>query len=416
VALGALLALTLAGSARAQQTYTYESLGPGLAAGHWVLYPSISYEYMYDSNILFMSDDVPGSVPVASGVNILRARFLADLPMHDGRFRLMYSPFYRSYTSDRFRPEDQINQVVGVEGIYHQSGPLMLAFRDDYANGTLSLQEQTARNGVPFGLGHYMIHNPRMEVGVSLGVRQGFSFLPSYSQSEFTGLISGFGTIVDYGYTTKSLEGRYNYKYSAPTTVYLYGIVDRTTQTMSEEPDVTIRSNTIGFGYTRTINAALVTLVSVGYETMIFKGGVGPDYSGVVADANLTWQVGELARVNVSLLRKPYASIYLGSNFYMATAGQVKWIRQIGRSNYMDAAGTLQENDFVPLQGVGRKEQLIRLEAGVGHEFKKNLRGYVGFNVEQRESNVLQMFGGVGADPYNYQLHRIFFRIEAGWM
>ena len=414
-ALGALLALALAASARAQN-YTSETLGPGLPSGPFKLYPSVSYEYMYDSNILFMSTDLPGSDPVASGVNVLQARFLAILPYHDGRFRLLYAPFYRSYTNDRFSPEDRINQIVGLEWILHQSGPIMFAFRDDYANGTLSLQEQTARNGVPFGLGHYMIHNPRMEVGVSVGIRHGFSFLPSYSKSEFSGLISGFGLPVDYGYTTNALEGRYNYKHSDPTTVYAYSIVDRTVQTLSDAPDVTIRSNTLGFGLTRTMNMAIATTVAIGYETMQFAGGVGPDYSGPVVDASVTWQAGNLNRFNFMFLRRPYASIYLGSNFYIATAGQIKWIRQLGRSSYMDAGATLQENEFVPLQGVGRKEQLIRLEVGTGHQFMKNLRGYVGFNVEQRESNVLQMTGGVGADPFNYELHRLFFRIEVGWM
>src|SRR5580765_1669655 len=127
---------------------------------------------------------------------------------------------------------------------------------------------------------------------------------------------------------------------------------------------------------------------------MQFTGGVGPDFSGPVVDASVTWQAGNLNRIILIFLRRPYASIYLGSNFYMATAGQLKWIRQMGRSSYMYASATLQENEFVPLQGVGRNQQLIRLEVGTGHQFLKNLRGYVGFNVEQRESNVLQMTGG----------------------
>jgi hypothetical protein len=414
-ALGALLTLALAGSARAQ-IFDSEILGPGLPAGPFKLYPSVSYEYMYDSNILFMSTDVPGSEPVASGVNVLQARFLAILPYHDGRFRLMYAPFYRTYTNDRFVPDDRINQLVGMEWLLHQSGPVMFAFRDDYANGTLSLQEQSARNGVPYGLGHYMVHNPRMEIGLNAGTHQGFSLIPSYSRSEFSGLVSGFGLPVDYGYETKALEGRYNYKHSDPTTVYVYSLVDRTLQTLSDAPDVTIRSNTLGFGLTRTMNAAIVTQVAIGYETMQFTGGVGPDFSGPVMDANVTWQAGNLSRIVLSVLRKPFASIYLYSNYYIATAGQLKWIRQLGRSSFMDAGATLQENEFVPQQGVGRNEQLIRLEIGTGHQFMKNLRGYVGFNVEQRESNVLQMVGSEGVDPFNYELHRIFFRIEAGWM
>jgi hypothetical protein len=416
IALSALLALAVAGSAQAQTPSVYEILGPGLPAGHFNLYPSVSYEYMYDDNVLFTSTDLPGSDPIESGVNVLRARFLADLPLRDGRVRMLYAPFFRSYTNDRFAPEDQINQVLGVEGTFHRSGRVSFGFRDDYAKGTLSLQEQVVRNGVPFGLGHYEVHNPRMDVGVHVGLRQGFSILPSYSQSEFSGLVSGFGQAVDYGYTTKAIEGRYNYSLGLPTTVYLYSVLDRTLQTVSDAPDVTIRSNTIGLGLTRTLHELVVTQVSVGYETMQFDGGVGEDFSGLVGEANLSWEVANLNRINVSVLRRPYASIYFDSNYYMATAAQLRWIRQLWRSSYLDAAATIQQSDFVPLQGVGREERLIRMEVGLGHEFLRHLRGYVGFNVEQRESNVVQMSGGVGADPFNYELHRFIFRIEAGWM
>ena len=416
IALGVLLALAAAGSAQAQTSSVYDLLGPGLPAGHFNLYPSVSYEYMYDDNILFMSTDLPGSVPVASGVNVLRARFLADLPLRDGRVRMLYAPFFRSYTNDRFVPEDQINQVLGVEGTFHQSGRVSMGLRDDYAKGTLSLQEQVVRNGVPFGLGHYEVHNPRMDVGVHVGLRQGFSILPSYSHSAFSGLVSGFGQAVDYGYTTKAIEGRYNYSLGLPTTVYLYSVLDRTLQTVSDAPDVTIRSNTVGLGLTRTLHELVVTQVSVGYETMQFDGGVGEDFAGPVGEANVSWEVANLNRINVSVLRRPYASIYLDSNYYLATAGQLRWIRQLWRSSYLDTVATIQQSDFVPVQGVGRQERLIRLEAGIGHEFLRHLRGYAGFNVEQRDSNVVQMTGGAGADPFNYQLHRFIFRIEAGWM
>lgn len=415
IALSALLALTVAGSARAQSS-NYEPLGPGLPAGHFNLYPSVAYEYTYDDNILFMSSDLPGSVPIASGVNVLRARLLADLPLRDGRLRMVYAPFYRTYTNDRFQPEDRLNQVAGVEGAFHKSGRVTFGVRDDYANGTLSLQEQGARNGVPFGLGHYSIHNPRMDLGVRIAPRQGFSILPSYSHSEFSGLVSGFGQAVDYGYTTQAIEGRYNYQLREPMTVYLSSTIDHTVQTLSDSPDVSIDSNIIGLGFTRTLDASLVTQAFLGYETMQFDGGFGEDFSGVVGEANVAFEVAPLNRMNVSVLRRPYASIYLDSNYYMATAGQVRWTRQVGRSSYVDAGATIQENDFVPLQGVGRKERLMRLEVGLGHEFQKHLRCYAGFNVEQRESNVLLMAGGAGADPFEYQLHRFIIRIEAGWM
>src|SRR4029077_12492471 len=103
-------------------------------------------------------------------------------------------------------------------------------------------------------LGHYSTHNPRMEIGVSVGPRHGFSLLPGYSRTTFTGLVSGLGQIVDYGYTTRTLEGRYNYKLNEPTTLYGYSEIEGTDQTLTGSPDVTIRSRSFGVGLTRTVN------------------------------------------------------------------------------------------------------------------------------------------------------------------
>jgi len=411
--LGVFLALAPAGSARAQ---TYESLGQGVTVGHFILHPSLSYEYTYDDNILFMSTELPGSDPVASGVNVLRARILADLPIGSSRIRMLDAPYYRGYTNDRFQPEDRLNHEFNMEAAFRTGHAITFAFRDHYVNGTVSMQEQRIQNGLSVGLGHYTTHDPQLEIGVSLGTRQGISLIPSYSRSSYRGLVSALGQIVDYDFTTRRVEGRYNYRLSEPTTVYGYALFEDTDEVRTDVPDVTILSNSVGFGLTRTINEGVVTQLSAGYQTLEFEGGMGPDFSGPVADASVAWQVAEVSRITFGILRKPYASIYLGSNYYLATEGWARWTRQIGRSSYMDAGARLQENQYVPLQGVERRERLIRLEAGVGHQFLKNLRGYVGLNLEQRESNVLQLSGGVGADPFHYQLYRILFRLEAGWL
>jgi hypothetical protein len=416
-ALGGLLALVLAGSPRAQtQAQTYETLGDGLTVGRFVLHPSLAYEYTYDDNVLFTSTDLPGSDPIASGILVLRARILADLPIGSSRIRWVYAPFVRSYTNDRFRPEDRINHVFHMDSMFHTDGPISIGFRDDYVNGTVSLQEQVNRNGLPYGLGHYTSHNPQLEFDMSLGVRHALSLLPSYSRSSFSGFNSGLGQVVDYGYTTRAIEGRYTYKLSEPTAVYGYSAVEGTTQTLTGTPDLDIRSLSIGAGLRRTISENLVTQMSAGYQTLDFQGGRGRSFSGPVGEASVACQVSNTTLIDFGVLRKPYASIYATSDYYIATEGRVRWIRQLGSTFYMDAGALLQRSQYVPLQGVGRTDRMIRLEFGAGHQFQKNLRAYLGFNVEQRESNVLQMSGGVGADPFHYQLHRILFRLEAGWL
>lgn len=413
-ALGPLLALALAGLASAQ---TYDALGDGLTVGHFILHPSMAFEYTYDDNILFTSTDVPGSDPVASGVVVARARLLADLPVRDNRFRLAYAPFYRNYTNNRFRPEDRLNQEANMEALFHTGRAIALALRDHYVNGTVSLQEQRERNGSSVGLGHYTTHDPHLDIGVNLGARQGVSLLSSYSRSSYNGLVSGLGQVTDYAYTTRKIEGRYNYKLSEPTTFYGYTAFEKTLQTRTGFTDVTIRSRATGLGLTRTINQNIVTNLSAGYQTLDFEGGIATDFQGPTAEANVIWQVQDVTRFDFGLLRKPFPSIFLDSNYYIDTEGRVRWTRQIGRSTYVDATVALQENQYVPLSGTARRERLIRLELGTGHRFLRNLRGYLGFNVERRESNAPQLSGGGGgADPFHYQLYRVLFRLEAGWL
>jgi hypothetical protein len=266
------------------------------------------------------------------------------------------------------------------------------------------------------GLGHYTTHDPQLVIDVSLGARQGFSLLPSYSSSSYNGLVSSLGQIVDYDYTTQALEGRYNYRHSEPTTVYGYYELAATTENVTNAPEITIQSRAVGLGLMRTTHENLMTYLSVGYQTLDFEGGIGQNFSGPVGEANVTWQLGNLARINLRFLRKPYASIFADSYYYLETAGRIGWIRQIGRDNYMDAGAVLAQQEYVPAQGTARIVRSIRLEGGFGHQLMKNLRAYIGLNLESSESNVLQLSGGVGADPFHYNLYRILFRLEAGWL
>ena len=90
--------------------------------------------------------------------------------------------------------------------------------------------------------------------------------------------------------------------------------------------------------------------------------------------------------------------------------------RQIGSDSYWEGGGAVQDNLYVPLAGEGRRERMYRLEVGLGHEFRKGVRGFVGYNFDRRQSNVLLITPDGGVDPYGYFEHRIMFRLEVGWL
>ena len=407
--LGGLLALSLAGTARAQ---TYQTLSEGLTFGRFNVFPSVSLEYTQDSNIFFTSAEEPGIRPTSAGIAVVRPRLLVDLPLSDNRIRWVYTPFYRDYLSERFTGSNRLNHVFDMEARFRAHRAITVGLRDHYLRGTVSLQEQTGANGLSFGLGGYSTHNPQLDIGVNLGARQGFSFIPSYSRSSF----SGISNSVKYTYTARKLESRYNYRLSEPATFYGYYAYEGNTQEQTGLEDIRIRSRSSGFGLTRTVNEAVVTQVSAGYETMDFEGGTGRNFSGPVVEAGANWLVSEDTRVEFVVVRHPYASVYADNNYYVDTEGRSRLTFQIGASTYVDVGAVGQRNVYAPQQGTSRRDRLIRLEIGVGHQFLRTLRGYVGASTENRRSNKEQMIGGVDFDPFHVYVTRLLFRLEAGWM
>jgi hypothetical protein len=417
--LAGLVALALGPSAAAQisdTSETFETLGEGLKIGNFALYPSMAFEYAYDTNILFMSTDLPGSDPIASGVVLVRPRILLNRPLLDGRVRLLYAPFYRDYTNDRFKPEDRINHAFDFETVVHQDGPFTIGVRDHFMRGTVSLQEQSDRRGLPVGLGHYSIHSPQLELGLKLAGRHEFTLIPSYTRSSFEGLVNIFGQVSDYGYTTRRLEGRYGYRITEATTLYPFAAFESTTQTQTGIPHIDIQGRQVGMGVTRTVNDLLVTQVAAGYQTLTFEGGIGRDYAGPFVDTSAIIQGGEETRVELGLLREAFPSVFSNSNYYIDTEGRARVLRQIPHHSWLEGAVKLQDNQYIPAQGQRRHEQILRLEAGIGHRFVENLRGYVGYNYDRRISNVELVTGGDRVDPFLYTVHRFLFRLEVGWL
>jgi len=376
------------------------------------MYPSVSLEYTHDSNIFFTSADLPGSGITASGIEVVRPRILMDLPFRDNRIRWVYAPFYRDYTSQRFKGSNTLNHAFDMEGTLRRGSAVTIGLSDHFVRGTVSIQEQTERNGLTFGLGHYANHNPLLEIDVKLGGRQGFSVIPSYSRSNFTGISDS----VQYAYTARTIEGRYNYKLSEPTTLYGYYTLGGSTQTQTGIEDIRIRSRSFGFGLKRTISEAVVTQLTAGYETMDFTGGTGRNFSGPIIDTGATWMLNESTRLEFGFLRRPYASVYIDNNYYVDTEGRARVTLQIGRSTYLDVSAADQNNVYVPRLGEKRRDRLSRMEIGMGHQFLRTLRGYIGASFENRRSNVDQIIGGESVDPFHIRVDRILFRLEMGWL
>ena len=451
--LAAALCLQIPMTARAEMPCTASE---GISAGHFVLYPSVTFEYTDDDNIFYRSEETPASSVIGSGIFVMRPRLMVDLPIGTGKVRWAYSPVYRKYQSDSFRQSNRLSHFFDLEA--SRSGPVLsVRATDRLVRGTLELQEVDQGGEVVFGVTPFTTHSPELEFTVKAGARSGLSLLPRYSTVRF----DEQGQAAFFNYRRKEIEGRFNHAISEPTQLYAYYAIDRTDQEREQIifGDVSLEAKTFGVGLRRTVNKEVVTSVSAGYKSIHFRGGSGSDFAGPVLDANTTWQVGDATQISLTAGRQAYQSFFVNNNYYIDTEANLRLLQQIGQKTFLEVQVGQQNNAyadfldisvtpdtapgldcnsttpdpmgnpvcvgdgridsyeaFAPSVGRRRRDQVGRVVFGIGWQPVRSLRLFIGYNGERRRSNIEQLSSGQVFDPFDYSVNRIVFRIEAGWL
>ncbi len=391
----------LVATATAQELST---TGEGRPAGRFILYPSLTVDISHDSN-LFRVGDVPGAEPVASGILVVKPRILVDLPLGESRVRWAYAPVVRDYTTDRFDQSDRLSHYFDLDTTLVTARALRIGLRDHLVRGTTELQEIDQGRELRFGLVPFRLHEPSLEVTMDLGARSGFSVFSRYSWLHFDQEVQ---TLFDY--RKRGAEGRYNYRVGPSTTLYGYLSLEHTVQERdaSGAGETGLSARSTGLGLRRTLNQAVVTALSVGYERFEFDEAAGGAFTGIVLDAAATWLLNDVTRLEVAASRQPYQSFTIDGDHYVSNLARVRVTQQVGRSVYWEGGATYFRNAY----GSGLRDRTIRLEGGIGFRFLRTLRAFVGYNDERRDSNFDDALG----DPFQYGARRVVFRLEAGWM
>ncbi len=373
-----------------------------------MLYPSLTVEYLHDSNVSYARGSGSGDEIIASDVRVIQPRILVELPIGENRVRWSYSPAYRDFATNRVNLNEHLSHFFDFEWKFKVGRSLGVTLRDHFVRGTTELREVDPGGETTFGLIPFTLHEPDMTVDLAMGARHGISIIPRYTSTRFDTLQSASF----FNYRRRGVEERYNYKLSPLDTVYVYYALDDTRQ-LRDEPsfnDVSQTARTFGLGFRRTLTEAVISSFSAGYETLTFKGIAGQDFSGTVMDASTTWQVGDTTRIDFSGRRTPYPSFFENNNYYLNTEAGVRILEQIGQNMYVVVSGSYQINRYPLVSAtyeVRRKDKVLHMETGVSRQFIRTLRAFIGYNRDRRDSNV---------DPATYDVNRIVFRIEMGWL
>jgi len=378
--------------------------GEGVAVGRFQLYPSLTIEYLHDSNVFYSSGTGTENDIVASSERTFKPRILVDLPIGGNRIRWSYAPVYRDYA--RVDEPQHVSHFVDFESTFNPGGAIAIVLRDHFVRGTTELREVDPGGETTFGLVPFSLHAPEMVVSLTLGARNGVSVIPRFASTRFDNADSA----AFFDSRRRGVEGRYNYKIGMQDTFYGYYALEDTDEHRPGDMDLVQTAKSVGLGFTRVINQAVTSLYSVGYKKLTFNEGEQERYSGLVMDVSTIWQPRDTTRIDLTVRRSPLPSFFENNAFYILDDVEMRMLEQVGQSTYWSVSAFYQANQYPlvsPTFGVRRHDKVLHLEAGIGRQFLRSLRAFVGYNRERRESNV---------DPASYNVDRIIFRIEMGWL
>ncbi|HYS06129.1 MAG TPA: hypothetical protein VEW47_13130 [Candidatus Dormibacteraeota bacterium] len=428
-----------AGIARAQ---VFRTTSEGLNVGHFVLYPSVAFEYTDDDNIFYESRELPGDQIIKSGVRIIRPRILMDLPFRANRVRWVYSPVYRDYTSKSFDQAQRISHFFDFEATH--LGPVFsMRASDHLVLGTVELQEVDRGGEAVFGTTPFRSSTTEGELTLNMGARNGISFLPVYTAVTFDDSKSASFL----GYSRKQVELRFQHTVSLPSLLYAFYSFDDTHQQREQVlfGKVSYGARTAGVGLRRSLNQEVVTSLNAGYKVIDFTGGSRSNFAGPVFDANATWQLGDATVLAMTAGHQAYQSFYVNNNYYVDTELRLHLTHQIGHNVFWDSSIAYTNNHYAdkldisvtpetppsqdlnadgridvyeslqPSVGRRRRDHVYHAEIGAGWQISRTLRVFIGYNSDRRRSNVEQVVSGETIDPFDYSVNRVLFRLEAGW-
>ena len=433
------------GSYTAPPAFASQNTNPGISAGRFILYPSVGFSYAYDDNLFYQSSNIPGLQLVESGRLEFTPRILIDLPLSRSRVRFQYAPLYRDYLNEEVAQVSKWSHFFDFEGSVLFADVFTVALRDHYVQGTQEVQEFDPGGEIRFSLVPFTLQEPSLELSLDAGTRHRFTLIPRRYTLDFD---DDFGPIF-YDYERQGYEGRYTFKLSPETNIFLSSISDYTEQDRAEQfyGDVDVDSRTTSIGMQRLTGGIITTGGSIGWEQQDYSGGGGTDYAGLAVDMNFGLNPTDVLHFDLMLRRNAYQSFFVNNNYYINLEGRLRMIRQIGRTGFFQVGAGLAQNDygdpvdvsmtpnnlpsddadndgyidffetFLPSQGVVRKDRAAFADLSAGLRLRPTLKFLVGYNYQRRDSNMVQDLGAAGfAETLDYDTNRVYFSIEMGLM
>ena len=356
-----------------------------IAVGPFLFSPAIQLGWENQSNLWRSSSD-----PVEDEILLARMRLLFEVPIRESFVRISYNPQYRDYKNSVLRSKWE--HYLTVSGDFEFSNGLTLRADYSFIDGDSSVGQVDPGGELVFNGQRFRRHHFGINAGYWFSSTDGLSFNVAETKVDWRGdPVSGTESWFDYSQTT----ARAGWLHQLSPALVMDVSLDYRKYEPDAAADRTREYSGTGLtaGFRGQLNEVLSTEMRIGYAETDFSAGASAvpgfeDFSGLVLDGNITWDLGSESKLRLDLLRRPFASNYDLNSYYTATGGRLLYDIDRGRI-FGQARARLQTNSYgIPdsVTGVKRSDDLMILSAGVGFRFTEKLSVRAAYSHEDREA------------------------------
>jgi len=395
VLLATVVATAVPGIASAQDDgSTNVNEGEGIVIGPFIFSPAIEVTWQRNDNIFFEE-----STPVEDDIYTAKARLQLELPYHDSYLRFVYHPKYKEYKTYELR--EKWSHFVDVIGLFEFSSGLKLRPTYRFVSGNLETPEVDPGYEHVYGDWQFNKHELAMAADYWFTYTDGLSLEAGYTDLTYD------RNVYFYDYTREyyGLSWIHQLSSTAKLDVRLRRENFDALQTLAYRNS---SSDELTIGLSGQLSETLSSELRVGWRQTQYdavNNDAIEDFSGLVAEGYLSWEMAHSSTLSLELRRWDYPSAWEYNQSYVATGAGLRYNLSLNRL-FAQARYYVQDNSYDVVTR-DRNDDLTNYGIGLGFWITQNLSLRGNYTVQERDSTLR---------PFEYDTDVILIGLSYGGM
>jgi hypothetical protein len=349
-------------AARAQSTG--EEKPVGFPAGPFVIGPSFTAGYSYDSNVFLLSDSA-SPPPSADQVLTLEPALQLTLPFSNSMFKLGDTLKYVDYQHTA-QTAGKTSNDAAADLVLNFGSLDTIELSAHHIAGVADTLAFDPGGEVKFQGNAFRFHTEGVSVSRAIVGVRGYRFSVQRNVLRFDPSTN----VQFFDYSGFDGEGAYLQPLSSNTRLafgYLGARYDHFDASPSSDPSAVFRTERGDAVYAEIegqLGPKQPYSVRVGWEELDFTGNSAKDFSGLIGQVKLSAIVGGGTTITFSTERRPYRSFFQENNYYVFEQVGGSVLRSFPRGSNVGGDVSFSRNTYnEPAAGILRRDQTVFLEA-----------------------------------------------------